>query len=290
MHARAVQALAVVLADDLPVGAHLVGTPRRPAQVAHAVALQPRHQVADVLARRPGPARGVEQDEPADHLAAHAVQGARSAIEVDEAVGVRRAREAAVEAVAPGVVGALQAAHAALGSVDDAGPAVPAGVVEGVRHSGVVADDEDALAADLARQETPALADLLDVARGDPSAEEQLVELPLKDPLVHVGRTREHRRLLRRPTRPRHLVDPQGGQPAIGHLTDLQCSGGVTLAHGLCDWQLVQCAHDAVTNGVAAELRTHVGWPAEGPGPRRSCTLRGRARPPTPATYAAPWR
>ena len=92
----------------------------------------------------------------------------------------------AVEAVGPRVVRALQPAHLALGLGDEPRAAVPAGVQERARQAVLVADDDDALSTGLDFEESSAFRHLLDVARADPAAREEVGTLPLQD-----GRVRE---------------------------------------------------------------------------------------------------
>src|SRR4051794_18025118 len=121
-----------------------------------------------------------------------------------------RGAEAAVEAVAPGVVGALKAAHGALGLGDEARPAVAADVEEPVGAAPVVAHEEQALARDLAGVEGAARGERLRMPDAHPAAEEEVLGLPRGDRLVDVGAGRQLGRLEERPPRRGELLWGEG--------------------------------------------------------------------------------
>ena len=154
VHAGAVQALGVVLDDRLPVGGDVVADAGGPAQRAEPVAGEPLRQRADVLPERRRLARDVDEHEPVQDRAADRGQAEAARLEALDLPGVRGVAQRAVEAVGPRVVGALQAPHAALGLVEQAGAAVAADVVERARRAVLARDHQHALAAELARRGT----------------------------------------------------------------------------------------------------------------------------------------
>ena len=77
------------------------------------------------------------------------------------------------------------------GSLTQARAAVAADVEEAVRPALVVADEQQALAADLARDERAARGERLRVADAHPAAEEEVLGLPGGDLLVDVGARRQ---------------------------------------------------------------------------------------------------
>jgi hypothetical protein len=89
------------------------------------------------------------------------------------------------------VVGALEAAHGALGLGDQAGAAVAADVEDAVGAALVVAHEQEALAGDVAGVEGAALGERLRMPDADPAAEEQVLGLPVGDGLVDVGAGRQ---------------------------------------------------------------------------------------------------
>jgi hypothetical protein len=90
VHARAVQALGVVLDDGLPVGGDVVVDPRAAAQLAVAVGVEVLDQRADVVGQRRRDAGDVGEHEPAGDLGAERAQAVAGRVEVDQLVGVRR--------------------------------------------------------------------------------------------------------------------------------------------------------------------------------------------------------
>jgi hypothetical protein len=210
MNARAVQALAVVLGDGLPVGVDAVDDPPGAGQVAQPVARQVRRELADVLVGCRGAAREIDEHEALDDGGAHGLQPVAARVELLDAVGVRRVAQRAVEAVGPRVVGALQAWHPPLGLLDDARASMAAGVQEGMRLAVVVRDDEHALAADLDHDVVAARADLVDVADADPAPAEEAVELPVEHAWIRERRPGQHRRAFERLACALKLADRQG--------------------------------------------------------------------------------
>ena len=134
VHGRAVQALVVVLDQDLPVGLDLGHRDVADAELAEVEAGERRAATSrwSASALLEGHRVGVEVHE---HEALPDGDGDRPQAErvaVDLVLGdVRRADQAAVEGVRPGVVGALDGAlHASRGLVAEPRAAVPADVVE----------------------------------------------------------------------------------------------------------------------------------------------------------------
>ena len=186
VHGRAVQALVVVVDQDLPVGLHLghgaVADPQRRQvearqrqrrEVLVCQRLLERHRV------------GVEVDEqealPDGDLDRPQAQG----VAVDLVLAhVGRADQAAVEGVCPGVVGALDGAlQAAGGVVAEPRAAVPADVVEAAQLALLGAHHDHALAGHVDRHEVAGLVQALVAAGVEPGAREH----PLALEVEHLG-------------------------------------------------------------------------------------------------------
>ena len=148
MDARAVVALAVVLGDQLPVGADLVhdllGRPERgEVEAGHVV-----DEVAELRLEPRGHGLGGEaqEHEALPGLAPDGREAVGVEAEVVEVLGVLGAHQAAVELVDPGVVGALEADGLAALALLDRGAPVAAHVVERADLAVPAADQEHALA------------------------------------------------------------------------------------------------------------------------------------------------
>jgi hypothetical protein len=190
VHARAVQALGVVLDDRLPVRGDVVVDPGAPPQLRVAVGVQVLGERADVFGQRRGRARDVAEQQAAEPLGAHWAQAVAAGVELLELLSVRGVAQAAVEAVGPRVVRTLEAADGALARGDEPGAAVAADVVEAA-----ALEEQQALAGDPGGEEAAAAGDRARVADAHPAAEEQVLGLPRGDVLVDVCAGGEERRL-----------------------------------------------------------------------------------------------
>ena len=194
MDDRAVVALVVVLAQDLPVRLGLVlvavapdePVGREPGQVG---------EVGGYLGERRPVGRQGQVEEPVHRVDTHRDQAGARGVEV--VVHVRRADEPAVEPVGPGVVRALEDLRPAGAFVDDPGPAVTADVVEGgesrraagrgrtVRAGALFPrpgpDRDNRLAADLAGHEAARFVQLLEPTSAHPHAGEDALNLLVED-------------------------------------------------------------------------------------------------------------
>src|SRR5262249_21429099 len=185
MDGGTVEALVVVLDEDLPVGLQLRHGLPRGAQLVHLPRLV--HQrlvalrlelVADTILGR----AEVDEHEPLPHVDLHRPEREGRAVELvlaDE----RRADQLPVVRIAPGVVRTLDRAlrvPVRLG-VADPTAAMAAHVVETVELPVLAADDEDALADDVDREEVPRLGRLVGASGVEPLPEEDLFALELED-------------------------------------------------------------------------------------------------------------
>ena len=98
--------------------------------------------------------------------------------EVVEVLGVLGPEELPVEVVDPGVVGALEADGLAALPLLHRGAPMAADVVEGADHVVAAADEDHALAEEVAQDEAPRLRQLLGPADRDPVPEEDVLDLP----------------------------------------------------------------------------------------------------------------
>ena len=187
MQIRAVQALVVVLDDQLPVGFDVVNDALAPAQVFHPPCAelcgkcsQLRRQAAAAFGSR------LMNTCPAQVSAATRLQRVVVLAEVRHFVHVRRADQASVEVVGPRVIWALDAAaENAIGLGAEPSPAMTADVVERV-HARRAARDDDALAEQLADDEPSGPIDLFLPSRVNPHAREQPIHLAIEEAAIDV--------------------------------------------------------------------------------------------------------
>ena len=184
VHGGAVQALVVVLDDDLPVRLDLVHDPHADPELVELEPLE-HHQalgaLAHLLAQRPRRiAREVHEDEAGERLDVEPVQ--REARPVEELVllDVRGADELAVEVVDPAVVRAGERLADVAGRglvVEELRPAVAADVVEALELAAERVGDEDGLAGEVPDDVVAGLGQLLGAADADPVAPPDLLAL-----------------------------------------------------------------------------------------------------------------
>ena len=222
MHARAVITLAVVLADQLPVGRDLVFDAPAQAQVLHLEAGKIR-QVSEVMLQRLGRIVEVEEDEPRPGCQPHRRQ--RKTLALEALLHARHLSQAAVEAIGPCVIRADHSAQAlaALG-VQQSRTAMSADVVERAHHAVAAACNDDRIAGDLVREVVARRRDLFLAADADPHSGEQALVLEPQD----LGRGIECRRksacIRQRTQRGCEVGEretgldrcPRGGRPACG--------------------------------------------------------------------------
>ena len=152
MHPSAVQALLVVLDDDLPVGRDLGNGAHADAQVGQTEALEPDELLAvlyDPGLERRGFLGQADEHEALPHVRRHRPQRQRVLVDVVVAE-VRCGDESAVECVRPRVVRAHERALRAVAAlVAQARATMAADVGERVEDAVEVAGDQDALAGDV---------------------------------------------------------------------------------------------------------------------------------------------
>ena len=198
------EALVVVLDDDLPVGRDLVAQPDADAQLVDAVAVEDRDALGPLLERRHerlGRVGEVDEHEPGVRPDRDLVERVRLALELLVLVDVGRPDEPPVEVERPGVVRALEGladmTAQLAGLVEQLGPAVGAHVVERAWLAALVPGHDHRLAGDVADEEVAGVRELLVAADADPAVE--------PDPLALVGVDRVARVVgagQRRPGRP----------------------------------------------------------------------------------------
>ena len=191
------QALVVVLDDQLPVRAHVVDDAVAEAEILHAPRAEPGGKRAELRLERRGLRIEIDEDVPVPQRGADPVQRVVGLAEVRHFVHVRRADQAAVEVVGPGVIRALDAAgERAVRLGAQLRAAVPADVVERV-DGGRAAGDDDPLAEQLADEEVSRVPDLLGAPGAHPHAREQPLHLAVEARPVDVVARRQRARVLR---------------------------------------------------------------------------------------------
>ncbi len=198
MDSRAVVALVVVLGDDLPVRADLVGDAPGGPEPLEGIAAHPVGNRAERGVEAAGPrARGPEiQEEEAAPLGDRArvqreVLRAQRRILVEK----RGAEQLPVERVGPGVIRTADRANASIGRPArgrlrlprgsprraETGPAMPADVVVGGEPALARARNQEALAEKLEDPELSGRRQFVRAARADPLAREDALPLLLED-------------------------------------------------------------------------------------------------------------
>ena len=130
--AGAVQALGVVLDDQLPVGGDVVDDPVPHAEFLHAPGEKPRRQVGELLTQGRGKFAEVQEDVAVPEVGRHGLQWVIVLAEVRQIVHLGRGGQPTVEVVCPGVIRAAnQAVEAALRGLAEASAPVAADVVVG---------------------------------------------------------------------------------------------------------------------------------------------------------------
>ena len=188
MDLRAVEALVVVLDDDLPVRGDLVHEAHADPELVHLEALEGRDRLGAVrervdqrTARLPA---HVHEHEARVAVDRDVVERVVRAIELLALLHVRRADQLAVQVEGPRVVRADERLARGLRPADvveELRPAVAAHVVEGAELAGVVPHDEDRLPRDVADDVVAGVRDLLGAADAHPVAPPDLLALVLPD-------------------------------------------------------------------------------------------------------------
>ena len=149
MQRRAVQALVVVLDDELPVGADVVDDAIGADEIGHAPGGELRRQGAEMIGERRTVRRERDEQNPSQTLDADTVQWKVRLVESGRSVHVRRADQAAVVVVRPRVVRTLdRAGELSAGLTAESRAAMAAHVLEGATPVAVRAHDHDAVAGD----------------------------------------------------------------------------------------------------------------------------------------------
>ena len=172
------QALGVILEDELPIGRDVVVDPARRLEAREVEAAEPADQRREGARERLRLAREIEKDESLPRLERHPVQRVVAFLEPSDLAHVRRADQLAVDGVGPGVVGALDRfGETPLGLLTQPRAAVAAHVVEGTRRAVPAPDHYHAFARDRAEHIVAGLGDLGGPARADPAAREDALLL-----------------------------------------------------------------------------------------------------------------
>ena len=188
MDLRAVQALVVVLDDDLPVGLDLVHQTDADPELVHLEALEGRDRlraVGERLHQRPRLAGEVHEEEPGVAVDRYTVERVGRPLEELVLLHVRRADQLTVQVVGPRVIRTderLADVAGPLEIVDELRSAVAADVVEAAQLAGLGPHHEDRLACDVANDVVAGVRDLLGPAGTDPVAPPD----PLSLTLVHL--------------------------------------------------------------------------------------------------------
>ena len=199
MQVWAVQALVVILDNQLPVGLDVVDDPSSQAEILHAPGAELAGKVGELF-RQPVRRSGrmtieVEEEVSVPDLDRDAVQGKVLLLEMRHFVHVRRPDEAPIEAVGPRVVRALDAAGELAGRLRaESRAAMPTDVVEGVHASVRRSRDDDAVARHVAEDELAGACDFLGPASADPHRTKQRIELAFEVGRVGVERCRQRGR------------------------------------------------------------------------------------------------
>src|SRR5256712_2033730 len=178
----AMQALRVVLEDELPVRTHVVVDAAGGAQGRDVEAREPADEGRERLRERLGVRREVDQQEP---LTLGEGWGAERVIPLVEAfhlAHVGGADELALEGVGPGVVRTLdRLGEAAAPLLAQPRPTMAADIVMRPQRAALVAQHDHALARDVGQEVVPGLGELRGAAHAHPAAREDPLRLLRED-------------------------------------------------------------------------------------------------------------
>ena len=184
MQHRTVQALVVILDDQLPVGSYVIRAALVKAQLLHAPVGKFLRQVVELACERRGMRIESYEKMPVPDIGAHGVQRIILARQV---LHVRRADEFAIEPVSPAVVRTLNASRKfSLGGGADARAPVTAHIVESADRAAVVAIDDDAFVSDFPQKEVAWIRNLIGASGADPALAEKTFQFLRKDCWVGV--------------------------------------------------------------------------------------------------------
>src|SRR5208337_2706023 len=180
MDSGAVQALGVVLDDQLPVAGDVVNDPLAQAELLHAPGTELVRQDAELFGQRPGRFAEVQEDVAVPQFDGDGRERVVFHAEVWHIMHLEGGHELAGEVVGPGMVGAAdQAVKGALGGLAEPGTAVAANVVKRVDCSVVATGDDQALTGDVAEHVVTTRGNLVGPAGVDPHAQEESLQLGL---------------------------------------------------------------------------------------------------------------
>src|SRR6185369_93753 len=171
-----VQALVVILHDQLPVGLHLVlDTPMR-FQLSHPPSRELLRQIFQLIGQRCRPRAEVDEDVAVPDLGRNTIEGVVFAAEA--VLRMRSPDEAPVESVGPAVVAALNSPREmSFAAGADAGAAMPAHVEKCPHRSTPVASNDDAFTCNLAHKKVARRWNLVGAPGADPGIAIETFEL-----------------------------------------------------------------------------------------------------------------
>src|SRR5437660_11045832 len=179
-----VQALVVILDDQLPVGSYVIRAALIEAQLLHAPVGELLRQVVELAGEGCGSRIESYEKMPVPDIGGHGVQGIILARQV---LHVGRAHEFAIEPVSPAVVRTLNASGKfALGGGADARATVAAHIVESANLAAVVAIDDDAFVANFPQEKVAYVGNLIGAAGADPALAKEAFQLVGEDGRVGV--------------------------------------------------------------------------------------------------------
>src|SRR2546426_2486941 len=178
----AMQALRVVLEDELPVRTHVVVDAAGGAQVRDVEAREPADEGREHLRERVGVRREVDQQEPLPLGEGWGAERVIPLVEAFHLAHVGGADEVAVEGVGPGVVGALdRLGQAAAPLLAQPRPSVAADIVMRPQRTALVAQHDHALARDVGEEVVSGVGELRGAAHAHPAANENPLHLLRED-------------------------------------------------------------------------------------------------------------
>ena len=143
-------------------------------------------EVAALRGQRGGIRVEVDEDEAAECLDLHLVEADVAGVEPLERLGMRRARQAAVQPIGPGVVGTHDPADGPFARQQRVG-AVLADVVEGAQRAVAVAHDGNRMPGHLDGEVGTRRAQFLDMANPLPAARNDAFQVDAEPPRVDIG-------------------------------------------------------------------------------------------------------
>ena len=175
---RAVQALRIIVDDQLPVGGDVVDDPTPQPELLHSPGSEPVVQPIELVLERIRLLREIQENVPVPEVHRDSLERVILHAEIGHAVHVRRGDKPTVQVISPGMIGTLnRGGERSRSPLAEPGTSVPADVMKRLDLVALASDEDDALPADLTDDEIAPVRDLLGSAGVEPHPEEEPLQL-----------------------------------------------------------------------------------------------------------------